>query len=84
MNRRADETMKASAFMTDNLFDPDTRSANDMNNTPFNKAWNTKLSLFDWLHTDKQRAARFDYAIKGVELPGALFGEGCKRLKRRR
>jgi hypothetical protein len=60
---------KASSSMSDQLNDPATALSEDTTETSFNRAFNTKSSLFDWLEQpdNELRRERFGIAMDVVQ-----------------
>ncbi|KAE9386357.1 O-methyltransferase [Gymnopus androsaceus JB14] len=63
----SDEGMKAAAILPEHFLDPTLSFSGEPDETPFNRAFDTKLSLFDWYKKEKNEAflRRFGLAMFG-------------------
>ena len=59
--------MKAAAILPEHFLDPTLSFSGEPDETPFNRAFDTKLSLFDWYKKEKNEAflRRFGLAMFG-------------------
>ncbi|KIK51637.1 hypothetical protein GYMLUDRAFT_78142 [Collybiopsis luxurians FD-317 M1] len=63
----SDEGMKCGAIMPEHFLDPQSSFSGEPNGTPFNRAYKTDLSLFDWYKKEENEAylRRFGLAMFG-------------------
>lgn len=67
---RADEVMKASSYLSEAFLDPKLSVAIEPTETPWNRAFGTNMSLFEWFNQDDSenaaRSQRFVVAMAGT------------------
>ena len=60
--------MRSATGMTETLLSPMTSASFSPLHAPFSRAWNTELTMFDWLNLsiNKSRLKRFGNAMNGM------------------
>jgi hypothetical protein len=63
-----DEGLKANAYTVENLADDKTASSQESNDAPFNRAFNTRLGIWEWfeLPENELRHRRFGKGMDGI------------------
>lgn len=67
LEHTTDEVMKASAYLTEVLYDPVKKSSEEPQHAPLARAFNTNKTYFDWLEEpgNEHRLKRFSVAMEG-------------------
>ncbi|KAG6916253.1 hypothetical protein DXG01_007710 [Tephrocybe rancida] len=66
-SHQLDEAFKASAYAWETLSDPATVTSGDPTSAPLSRAFNAGETLWDLHAQDKNRARRFNIAMKGIQ-----------------
>ncbi|KAF9003560.1 hypothetical protein BDQ17DRAFT_1425050 [Cyathus striatus] len=65
----AGDLHKSSAHLLENLLDPRTSRSEEANHTPFNRAFDVDIPLFEWYNQSEQRLRlhQFMTAMQGMD-----------------